>query len=236
MDGIDTADFPNELSTEVTNWVNGGGTLVFTGGLRVNDTWNKSPLAAVLPATLKPSKYGQLQGITTRENAVTRNLELESVPLIVTQYNPVDTPPQQQVLITVGNQPMLMFKKVNQGTVFLWASTSDPRWNNWAEHPSFPVFWSNTLEYAISGDTVPVSAQLDATRILWRSATANSGENIYYLDYATKPVVLPGPLQSAIDKPVKSYHGYYFYFLAAGFILAAGYIVWPIFTGRRVRT
>jgi hypothetical protein len=160
---------------------------------------------------------------------------MESAPLMVTQYLSIDTPPAQQVLISVAGEPILIFKKANKGTVFLWASTSDPRWNNWAQHPSFPVFWSNILVYAISGDTPPVSPQIDATRALWRAATSNSGENVYYIDYKANPVVLPAPLQQALDQPIKSYRDYHILFLSLGLALALGYICWTVYGWRRTR-
>jgi len=235
IDGVDTAQFPNELGTELRGWVESGGTLVFTCGPKVTETWNRHSLGAVLPAAFKLAKNRQLQGVTVRDNAVTRNLEMESAPLMVTQYLSIDTPPAQQVLISVAGEPILIFKKANKGTVFLWASTSDPRWNNWAQHPSFPVFWSNILVYAISGDTPPVSPQIDATRALWRAATSNSGENVYYIDYKANPVVLPAPLQQALDQPIKSYRDYHILFLSLGLALALGYICWTVYGWRRAR-
>ncbi len=235
MDGVDAAQFPSELGTELRGWVESGGTLVFTCGPKVTETWNKHSLSAVLPAAFKLARNKQLQGVTVRDNAVTRNLEMESAPLMVTQYLSVDTPTAQQVLISVAGEPILIFKKANKGTVFLWASSSDPRWNNWAQHPSFPIFWSNILVYAISGDTPPISPQVDATRTLWRAAASNSGENVYYIDYKASPVVLPAPLQQALDQPVKAYRDYHILFLSLGLVVALGYAGWTVYGWRRAR-
>ncbi len=233
IDSVDAAQFTKELGTELRGWVESGGTLVFACGPKVTETWNKHSLGPILPAVFKLARNKQLQGVTVRDNAVTRNLEMESAPRMVAQYLSLDVPPAQQILVNVAGEPMLIFKKANRGTVFLWASTSDPRWNNWAQHPSFPVFWSNILVYAVSGDAPPISPQLDATRSLWRAAASNSGENVYYIDYRANPVVLPTPLQQALDQPVKSYRDYHILFLSLGLAVALGYIGWTVYSRRR---
>lgn len=235
MDGVDSARFNNELGAELTSWVEKGGTLVFTSGPRVNDRWNRNNLSSILPAPFKIKNDKLLQGVAVRDHAVVRNLEMESVPLTVNQFMGLQTPPSQQVLISVGGEPLLLFRNVKLGTVFLWTSTADPRWNNWAQHPSFPVFWSNVMVYAVSGNAPAVSPHPDITPTLWRSASNTSSEQIYYVAYSEGSATLPPPLQDALIQPVTAYRDYHVPVLVFGLALGAGYLGWMIHSWRRAR-
>lgn len=235
MDGVNANQFDAELGTELKAWVELGGTLVFASGPNVNDRWNRHILGSILPAALKIRNNKPLQGVVTREHAVIRGLEIESVPLTVNQYLGLQSPPAQEVLISVGGEPLLLFKNVKLGTVFLWTSTLDVRWNNWAQQPSFPVFWSNILVYAVSGNTPVLSAHRDVTRTLWRTSSNTSNEGIYYIDYKKSPVNLPAPLQQALSQSVTAYRDYHTPVLAFGLALGAGYLGWMMYGWRRVR-
>ncbi len=60
-------------------------------------------------------------------------------------------------------------------------------------------------------------------------------ENVYYIDYKGNPVVLPAPLQQALDQPVKSYRDYHILFLSLGLAVAVGYAGWTVYGWRRTR-
>ncbi len=234
MDGVDAAVFLDPLGTELRTWVESGGTLVFSSGPKVTEAWNKRILSAILPAAFNLTKNKQVEGVKVQDSPITRNLEMASTPLTVAQYLSVEPAAPGQVLISVGSEPMLLFKKAGKGTAFLWTSTTDPRWNNWAQQPSFPVFWSNILVYAITGDTPRGAGQVDATRALWHAASPSAQMTIYYIDYKADPVALPGPLQAALDQPARSYRDYHWVFLAAGLALVLGFAAWTVY-GRRTR-
>ncbi|MBI2853987.1 MAG: hypothetical protein HYX87_03585 [Chloroflexi bacterium] len=226
MDGVDAAAFDAGLASEMKSWVEAGGTLVFSAGPKVNDAWNKSLLAPMLPAAIRLKKDNPLAGVDVSDSPVTRNLELKDLPIAISQWMAVDRPSKEQVLMSVGGQPMLISKKAAKGVVLFWASTTDPRWSNWARYPSFPVFWSNVVEFAVSGDVRPATGSTDNTRSLWRAAPAPaSNEKIYYVNYAEgQPIDVPADVKAQISRTASSYHDYRWAFLVGSILVAMAYL------------
>lgn len=225
LDGVDSAAFPAALGTELRGWVEAGGTLIFMAGPSVNENWNKSTLGPLLPSAFKRRQAKVLQGTTVGEHAVVRGLEMAGSPLMVSRWQSVDTPALDSVLVRVGAEPMLLAKRVKQGNVFQWNSTGDPRWNNWAQHPSFPAFWSNLLVYAISGDVKSVASSTESGRALWRAAVNTPTEKVYYVNAAEgRPVSVPAELRSELERPASSFRDFHLPFLGLGLLLAVVYL------------
>lgn len=226
LDGVDSSLLPIDLGVQLKSWVESGGVLVFSAGTKVTEVWNKNVLSIVFPAAIKLKKNKMLEGMKVAEHPITRDLELETTPLTVSQWVSLDKYSQEQVILRVGGEPMLLLKKAKEGTVLVWASTSDPRWNNWARYPSFPVFWSNVVEYAVSGDVRSGSERRDNTRRLWRAPAAPAlNDKVYFIDANDGgSVALPSALQGALDKPSKGYRDYRTAFVAASVVLALGYL------------
>ena len=235
MDGVNAALLSNAIGVELTKWVKSGGVLFFACSPKVTNAWTKHTLGSILPATFKSSKEDLLEGIAVRDHAITRNLGLESMPLTVSKWLSVEAPHEDQILLSVGGEPMLLIKKVKEGTVLLWASTTDPRWNNWAQHPSFPLFWSNIVVYAISGDTAFAPVGQANTRALWRATvTPAPSMKVYYVNNnENEPATLPAALQKELGQSTKAYRDYHRIFLASSLLLALGYIWFETFSRRR---
>jgi hypothetical protein len=174
-------------------YVRGGGGLAIFTGPETNISFYNSTLykdgAGVLPAplaldtdlppvidTAEPdvelTRHPIFSFFLTETNPLIRGVKIDRYRKLAAGWKPTTENPVEIIAKARDGGPLVLEKKLGEGTVLLFTTTCAPQWNDWAKNPSFVVVVLKAQSYLATSNRlddprlvgVPLDLQLEAAK------------------------------------------------------------------------